>query len=101
MVLTPGRLIRTALAISLSSYLSGTPFFGPDRDERPGGEPSGRTLYLPILCRLGRDQSVADGEAHQPRDIVDVEALHDLCAVRLDRLDAEEQALGDLTRGMA
>lgn len=51
--------------------------------------------------RLGRYQAVADRTAHQPRHIEDAEPLHDLAAVGLHRLDAQEQALGDLPGAVA
>ena len=46
--------------------------------------------------RFRRDQSVADREAHQAWHVEDAEALHHLDPVALDRLDAEEEALGHL-----
>src|SRR6266568_2681972 len=41
----------------------------------------------------------ADGPTHQAGDIVDVEPVHDLAAVRLDGLDGEVKLLRDLLAG--
>src|SRR5881296_3991013 len=44
----------------------------------------------------GRDQSFADGVAHEPGGVVDVELVHHPAAVKLGGLDADVQQVGDL-----
>ena len=56
-------------------------------------------MALPLGFQL--DQSVTDGVANQSGDVVDVESLHQLRAVRFDRLDAQVQGVRDLLGGIA
>src|SRR5262249_10841750 len=51
--------------------------------------------------RVRLDQPGSDGVAHQPGNVVDVEPLHQLHAVRLHRLDADLQPAGDLLGRLA
>jgi hypothetical protein len=44
-------------------------------------------LEVRALLRLRRHQPDPNGVSHQPGDLVDAEAVHQLRAVRLDRLD--------------
>jgi lipid kinase YegS len=47
------------------------------------------------------DDLLANGEQHQTRHIVDLQALHDLRAVGFNGLDAEAQAIGDFPGGFS
>src|SRR6266446_9683194 len=47
---------------------------------------------------LGAHEAVANRVAHETRDLVDVEALHQLCAVGLHGLDTEIELPRDLLR---
>jgi hypothetical protein len=49
----------------------------------------------------GLDQAFADGVANEPRRLVDVELAHDGRAVRIGRLHADTEDLGDLLRRLA
>lgn len=51
--------------------------------------------------RLGTDKPVADGKAHQPRNVFDVKGFTDLGAVGLDGFDAHLEGLGDVFVGVA
>src|SRR5487761_731947 len=45
---------------------------------------------------LGRNQTVTNRITHQARDVVNIEPLHEACAMRFDRLHTGVQQLRDL-----
>src|SRR3990172_9935894 len=64
--------------------------------------PGGRAgAPVPAGLPLAADQPDADRVAREARHVVDVEPVHELRAVRLDRLHRDVQPLGDLARGAA
>ena len=64
-----------------------SPRFGPTR-EADRGAPGASGLHDPHL----------DAPAHEAGDLRDVDLVHDVCAVLLDRADAQIQPVGDLLR---
>src|ERR671936_2741866 len=92
-MLIRGRPSRTKLATSAASWMSTSPRESGNRPSRrlPVLR-SGRSLRLAV----GFDQALADRVLYQLGPVVHPQLLHDVVAVSLDRLDAEEKRVGDL-----